>query len=128
MKNIPAEYHDLLQDERKAFAILATVMDDGTPQATPVWFSYDGEHILLNSVKGRIKDRNMRARPEIALTIFDPADMYRFVQVRGRVVEFTETGARQHIDDMAKIYLGVENWSQGSPDEVRVMYKVVADS
>lgn len=127
MKNIPEEYHDLLQDERKAFAVLATIMDDGTPQATPVWFSYDGEHILLNSVKGRIKDRNMRARPQIALTIFDPADMYRFVQVRGRVVEMTEAGGWNHIHYLAQTYMGVERWEHGSPEDVRVIYKVVAE-
>ena len=127
MKNIPEEYHDLLQDDRKAFAVLATIMNDGTPQATPVWFSYDGEYILLNSVKGRIKDRNMRARPQIALTIFDPADMYRFVQVRGRVIEMTEAGGWDHIHYLAQTYMGVERWEHGSPDDVRVIYKVAAE-
>ncbi len=127
MKSIPAEYHDLLQDETKAFAVLATIMDDGTPQATPVWFSCEGKYILLNSVKGRVKDRNMRARPQIAITIFDPRDMYRFIQVRGRVVEITEEGSWDHIQYLAQIYLGVEGWQQGYPEDVRVIYKVVAE-
>jgi len=65
MKNIPESHQDLLTDEKKAFVYLATTMPDGSPQVTPIWFNTDGEHILLNSVVGRVKDKNMRARPNV---------------------------------------------------------------
>ena len=77
------KYLDLLQ-QKKAFANLATVMSDGSPQVTPVWFDYDGEHILINSAKGRTKDRNMRKNPSVALSIMDPANPYRTLEIRAR--------------------------------------------
>ena len=125
MKTIPEEYHDLLADETRAYAVLGTIMPDGSPQATPVWFSTDGEYILLNSLKGRIKDRNMRAEPRIALTILDPEDVLRYYQVRGRVVEITEEGGRAHIDALAKKYTGADKFTWGPPDDARVIYKVL---
>jgi hypothetical protein len=74
MLTIPENYKDLLTDEKKAYLYLATVMKDGAPQVTPVWFNTDGEYILINSAAGRIKDKNMRARPNIAICITDPAN------------------------------------------------------
>ncbi len=124
MINIPEEYHYLLADETKAYAILATIMPDGSPQATPVWFSADGEYIFVNTLKGRVKDRNMRANPNIALTIIDPDDWLRFLQVRGRVVEITEEGGREHINFLCKKYTG-DDVFWGPPDDVRVIFKIV---
>jgi PPOX class probable F420-dependent enzyme len=124
MQGIPQEYQDLLLDETKAFAVLATIMPDGSPQATPVWFNTDGDHILINTAKGRVKDQNMRARPQVALAIFDPEDIYRYVQVRGRVVAYTEQGGREHFDHLAKIYLGGEN-PYSVPEDVRLIYKIL---
>jgi PPOX class probable F420-dependent enzyme len=121
---IPRRFHDLLEDGRRAFAYLATVMPDGTPQVTPVWFNTDREHILVNSAQGRVKDRNMRRRPAVALVIQDPEDEYRYLQVRGRVVEITTEGARQHIDTLAGKYTGKDRYENIRPGDMRVTYKI----
>ena len=119
---IPESHRDLL--EKKSFAHLATVMPDGSPQVTPVWFEYDGTHILVNSAKGRVKDRNMRRNPKVALAISDPENPYRHIAVKGKVVEVTETGADPHIDRLAKKYLGKDKYPARKPGEVRVIYKI----
>jgi len=119
---IPNQFLDLF--EKKAFATLATIMPDGRPQATPVWCDYDGRHILINSAKGRRKDRNMRRDPRVSLAIMDPDNPYRYLEVRGRVVEITEQGADLHINRMAKKYLGQDIYPYRQPGEVRVLYKV----
>jgi PPOX class probable F420-dependent enzyme len=122
MKNINPELIDLFEDGVKAIAFLGTIMPDGSPQVTPVWFNTDGEHILINSAKGRVKDQNMRARPRVAMTIMDPADPYRYLQVRGRVVEITEEGAEEHIEFLSEKYFG-RPFSRPE-DEIRVIYKI----
>ena len=127
MKNIPESHQDLLTDEKKAFVYLATIMSDGSPQVTPIWFSTDGEHILLNTVKGRVKDRNMRARPTVALCITDPDNPYRYLQIRGRVVEITMEGAEEHIDTLNLKYRGDHNYPNHHPDHPRVIFKVLAE-
>jgi len=127
MKNIPESHLDLLKDEKKAFAYLATLMADGSPQVTPVWFSADGTHILVNTAVGRIKDRNMRARPKAALCIADPANPYRYLQIRGKVVGFTTDGADKHIDELAFKYLGVAKYPNRRPDEKRIIYKILPE-
>lgn len=126
MSKIPTAFEDLLTD-KIAFVSLATTMDDGSPQVTPVWFSYDGQHVLLNSAKGRVKDRNMRARPDVALAIIDPDNPYRYLQIMGRVTDITEQGADAHIDALAKKYLGKDVYPWRGPGEVRVIYKVAAE-
>src|SRR5829696_225377 len=103
-KLIPDKYMDLF--EKPAFAHLATLMADGSPQVTPVWVDYDGKHVRINSAKGRVKDRNIRRDPRIALSIQDPANPYRYLEVRGRVVDITEEGANHHIDRLSQKYLG----------------------
>lgn len=119
---IPAKYLDLFQ--KKAFAHLATINSDGSPQVTPVWCDYDGQHVLINSAKGRRKDKNMREHPRVALSIQDPENPYRYLEVRGPVDEITEAGASAHIDKMAKKYLGVDKYPNRQPGEVRVLYKI----
>ncbi len=119
---IPQQFQDLLG--KKAFASLATVMPDGTPQVTPVWFDFDGSHLRINSAKGRVKDRNMRRNPQVALAIQDPDNPYRYLAVRGRVEEITETGADAHIDSLAKKYLGKDRYPNRRPGEVRVTYRI----
>ncbi|HBY09350.1 MAG TPA: PPOX class F420-dependent oxidoreductase [Chloroflexi bacterium] len=123
MKNIPEKFQDLFADETKAFLFLATTMSDGSPQVTPVWFNTDGEHILINSAKGRTKDRNMRSHPRVAVAIADPANPYRYIQLRGEVVEITEVGGREHINALSLKYRGEAVYS-GSPEETRVTYKI----
>ncbi|MCS6995307.1 MAG: PPOX class F420-dependent oxidoreductase [Anaerolineales bacterium] len=125
MKAIPEKYHNLLKDETRAFLFLATVMKDGSPQVTPIWFNHDDEHILINSARGRVKDRNMRARPRVAMVIQDPANPYRYLQIRGRVVEITEEGGLQHINTLALKYTG-QPW-KANPGEVRVIYKILPE-
>ncbi len=124
MQNIPETHQDLLSDEKKAFAYLATLMQDGSPQVTPLWFNTDGEHILLNTVKDRVKDKNMRARPTIALCIADPDNPYRYLQIRGRVVETTMDGAEAHIDALNLKYHGTPTYARHHPDHPRVIHKV----
>ena len=122
---IPDKYSDLFQ--KKAFASLATLMPDGKPQVTPVWVDFDGKHLLVNSAKGRVKDRNMRRDPRVSLALIDPDNPYRHLQVQGHVVEITEAGADQHIDKMAKKYLGQDKYPFRQPGEVRVIYKIEPD-
>lgn len=125
VKSIPEKFGDLFKDETRAFLFLATIMDDGTPQVTPVWFNHDSEHILLNSAKGRTKDVNMRARPDVACAIMDPGNPYRYIQLRGTVVEITEQGAADHIRDLNYKYHGNRDYPIGN--DTRVTYKMRVD-
>ena len=92
---IPEQYLDLF--EKKSFANLATVMPDGSPQVTPVWVDFDGTHILVNSARGRQKDRNIRRNPAVALTLNDPRDPYRYIQVRGRALAARRVSMPFHV-------------------------------
>ncbi len=116
-------YLDLLQ-QKKAFANLATIMPNGTPQVTPVWFDYRGGRVRVNTAKGRVKARNLKPGAAVALSIMDPDNPYRYVQIRGRVASATETGADAHIDSLAKKYLGKDKYPFRQPGEVRVMYEI----
>src|SRR5574340_566148 len=104
MDRIPDSHKDLLQDEARALAYLATVMPDGTPQVTPLWFNSDGIHILINTAKGRVKDKNMRLRPQVAIVIQDRNIDTRYIQIRGRVADIMEEGALDHIDRLSMKY------------------------
>ena len=119
---IPEKFKDLL--EKKIFVSLATLMPDGRPQVTPVWSDYDGKHVIVNSAKGRVKDKNMRRNKKVALSIADPDNPYRHLAVQGEVVEITEQGADAHINALAKKYLGKDQYPFRQPGEVRVMYKI----
>ena len=121
-KVLPEGYMDLF--EKQAFAHLGTLMENGSPQVTPVWVDYDGTHVRINSAKGRVKDKNMRRDPRVALSIQDPANPYRYLEVRGRVVEITEDGADDHIDKLAQKYLGKATYPFRRPGEVRVIYLI----
>ncbi len=121
-KAIPEQFHDLFS--KPTFASLATLMPDGRPQVTPVWCDYDGRYVLINSAKGRQKDRNMRRDPRVSLAVMDPNNPYRFLEIRGRVAEVTEQGADAHIDRMAKKYLNQDKYPYRQPGEVRVLYKI----
>ena len=125
MAGIPEQYRDLF--DKKAFAHLATVGKANTPQSTPVWVDYDGTHVRINTARGRVKDRNLQANPKVALSILDPDNPYRYVQVRGRVAEMTEHGADAHIDALAKKYTGQDRYGLRQPGEVRVMVKIVPE-
>lgn len=95
---------DLFEDETKTYLYLATIMPDGSPQVTPVWFNTDGEHILINTTEGRVKDKNMKARPKVAMVIQDPSTPYRYLGIRGEVVGHTTEGADEHINKLSLKY------------------------
>ena len=122
---IPKEFHDLLRDETCAFAYLATLMQDGSPQLTPVWFNVDEKHVLINTARWRVKGKNMRARPRVALLIQDPRRPLRYIQVRGRVVEIIEEGAFEHINYLSHKYDGKDFPKR--PGQVRVIYKILPE-
>jgi PPOX class probable F420-dependent enzyme len=124
LEMIPSSHKDLLADDTRAIGFLATIMSDGSTQVTPVWFNTDGENILVNSVKGRVKDRNMRARPKVALVILDPNNLYRYLQVRGEVVEITDVGGEDHIHELAGKYLGEPKYKDIMPGDIRVTYSI----
>ncbi len=117
------QYRDLLT-EKKPLAALATVMPDGSPQLTPVWFDYDGQRLRVNTAKGRVKARNMHEGSRVALMIVDPENPYRYVQVRGRVAVATENGADDHINALTRKYLGQDKYPYRQPGEVRVRYEI----
>lgn len=121
---IPEKFLDLFH--KPAFAHLATLMPDGSPQVTPVWIDYDGNHLLVNSARGRQKDRNMKRDERVAVEILDPDDPYRFLQVRGRVVEITEQGAEAHIDKLANKYRG-RDYDGYTPGMVRCIYRILPE-
>ena len=123
---IPEQFRDLFA--KKAFAHLATIGADGAPQVTPVWVDFDGTHVRFNTAKGRVKVKNLARNPHVALSILDPDNPYRYVQVRGRVVETTERGADAHIDALAKKYLDQDKYPFRRQGEVRVTYKVLPES
>jgi PPOX class probable F420-dependent enzyme len=123
MAVIPDKYLDLLKD-KKAFAHLATVMPDGSPQVTPVWVDYKDGMVRVNTAKGRVKHRNMQQGSKVALSVLDPENPYRHVQVRGEIARVTEQGADAHIDSLAKKYLDKDKYPFRQPGEQRIMYEI----
>ena len=119
---IPSSHADLFQ--KKSFASLATLMPDGKPQVTPVWVEFDGHHVIINTAEGRQKDKNLQRDKRVALSLMDPDNPYRYLEVRGKVVERTHTGADANIDALAKKYLGKDKYPFRQPNEVRVIYKI----
>ncbi len=122
MNTIPESLRDLL--ERPLVVSLATLMPDGTPQVQPVWCGYDGTHIWVNTEKGRQKYRNLSARRTATVLVVDPENVYRWLEVRGTVAEETEEGAFEHIDELARQYLGVEKYQLNQPGDIRVIFKI----
>ena len=125
MATIPDSFADLFQ--KKAFAQLATIMPDGSPQVTPVWCEFDGKHVVVNSAKGRTKDLNMRRNPNVALSIQDPENPYRHLSLKGKVVEITENGADANIDKLSKKYTGKDVYPNRRSGEVRVIYRILPE-
>ena len=122
---IPDKFLDLFT--KKAFAHLATLMSGGEPQVTPVWIDYDGERVIFNTAAGRQKDKNLQRDARVSLSIADPDNPYRYLEVRGRVSERTTSGADAHIDKMAKKYLDKDKYPFRQPGEVRVIFKVTPE-
>jgi PPOX class probable F420-dependent enzyme len=119
---IPEDFTDLFS--KKSFAHLATTMADGRPQVTPVWIDFDGTDVLVNSVTGRVKDKNLRRDGRVALSILDPDNPHRYMAILGQVIEITQAGADEHIDRLAKKYLGLDKYPYHRPGDARVIYKI----
>jgi len=122
---IPDKYLDLFK--KKAFASLATLMPGGEPQVTPVWVDYDGRQVIVNTAAGRQKDENLQRDGRVSLSIIDPDNPYRYLEVRGRVSERTTNGADAHIDKMAKKYLDQDKYPWRKPSEARVLFKITPE-
>ena len=124
MTDIPEIYLDLLL-KKKPLAHLATVMPDGSPQNTPVWFDYTDGKIRVNSALGRTKVRNMKLGAKVALSISDPDDPDRYVQLRGTVTRVRQDDvAARHIDQLAHKYLGLDKNPYAKAGDVRVMFEI----
>ncbi|MCC6718387.1 MAG: PPOX class F420-dependent oxidoreductase [Acetobacteraceae bacterium] len=123
MAEIPAAFQDLLSNPR-AFAHLATVNADGAPQVTPVWFDVRDGKVRVNSARGRVKSRNMHEGARVALSIPDPDNAYRYMQIRGKVVRASEQGGDAHIDALAKKYLDRDSYPFRREGEVRVIFEI----
>lgn len=124
-RSIPRDQRDLF--EKRSFGHLATLMPDGQPQTTPVWVDFDGEHVLINTTEDRQKRENIARDPRVAISITDPDNPYRYLEVRGRVVETTSDGADEHIDRLAQRYLGEARYPWRQPGEKRVIVKIAAE-
>jgi len=122
---IPEKFLDLFA--KKSLAHLATLMPDGQPQVTPVWLDRDGECVVFNTAVGRQKDKNLQRDGRVALSITDPDNPYRYLEVRGRVSARTTSGADAHIDKMAKKYLNQDKYPYRQPGEQRVIYKITPE-
>lgn len=127
MTDIPAGFLDLLT-EKKPLAHLATLQPDGSPQVTPVWFDYVGGVVRVNTAKGRIKDRNLSEGSHVAMSIVDPDNDYRYIQIRGTVTRETTDGADAHINSLTKKYMGKDVYPFHSENETRVIYEITSSA
>ena len=121
--NMSPEVAKLIEDKNLAF--VATLMKNDSPQITPVWIDLVDGIILVNTAKGRVKQRNVSRDPRVAISVVDRNNPYNMVTIRGNVVEQTTEGADMHIDKMAKKYLGVDKYPFAMPGEERILLKIV---
>ena len=110
--------------EGKNFAHVATLMADGSPQVTVVWVDTDGKHVLVNTAEGRQKPKNLRRDPRVALSVANQENPYQTVMIRGKVIEITPEGADEHIDKLAKKYLGQDTYPFRRPGEQRLIVRI----
>jgi PPOX class probable F420-dependent enzyme len=109
------------------FASVATVMPDGSPHVSTIWIDLDGDDVVFNTSEGRVKTANLRRDPRVAISVFDQNDPYEQVVVHGTVVDLTHDGAREHIDRLAKKYLGLDEYPWLEPGEQRVIVRARPD-
>jgi PPOX class probable F420-dependent enzyme len=122
MAEIPEEAVHLL--EGRHLAHVGTINADGSPQVTPVWVDHDGDTVLINTARGRVKDRNLARDPRVSISIVDSENPYQPLTIKGRAVELTEEGADAHIDLLAKRYLDEDVYPFRQPGEVRVLVRI----
>jgi PPOX class probable F420-dependent enzyme len=121
--SVPENYLDLVDGSRKTFAFLATVSEAGNPQVSPVWFEYKAGQILINTARGRIKEKNMHKQKQVCILIPDPENNYRYVQIFGQVVSITEEGAFEHINKLSQFYTG-KPWQLSPNDQKRLLFTI----
>ncbi|MEM3160577.1 MAG: PPOX class F420-dependent oxidoreductase [Nitrososphaera sp.] len=121
-QSIPEQARSLFQG--KNFAYLSTLMNDGSPQVSPVWIDIEGDEIIVNTAQGRIKQKNVSRDPRVAISVADSTNPYTMIAVQGRVVKQTTEGAEEHIDQMAKKYLGVDKYPGRAPGEKRILLRI----
>ena len=109
--------------EGKNFAHIATLTKDGSPQVTPVWVEHEGDYVLVNTAEGRLKWKNVKRDPRVAISIIDEKNPYNMLAIRGKVVSITTEGADAHIDKLSMKYLG-KKYPWGSPDQKRTILKI----
>lgn len=126
MEAIPEKAAYLLDRNTKAFAYLALTLANGSPQVTPIWFDWDGTHIVINTARGRVKDKVLKRKAKVALAITDPGDAYKYIQIRGTVAEETEEGGYDMICQLNEKYHGDRNYPKRE-GEVRVTYKILPE-
>ncbi len=112
---------------RPVIASLATIDPKGTPQITPLWIDVDGDNLVINTARGRVKANNIESNPHVAISVIDPENPYNVVAVRGTVVDITTDGADQHIDFLAHKYLGVDEYPMRQPGEERIKVTIRPD-
>ena len=117
-----------LTNEGRNFASVATLMPDGSPQVSLVWVDSDEKHVIINTAEGRVKTNNLSRDPRVAVTIANSENPYQQVMIRGSVVEITQKGADRHIDELAKKYLGVDEYPHRAPGEKRVIVRISPES
>ncbi|MEA2448022.1 MAG: uncharacterized protein QOK47_1659 [Actinomycetota bacterium] len=119
---IPEKYADIL--DKKVFAQWATIGPTGEPQVNPVWFDFDGEHILISQTKTRQKFRNVKRDPRVAISFLDPDNPYRYLEVRGEVVDITDDEGNAFINKMAQKYLGQPEYQWHQPGDERIVVRI----
>ncbi|MGD9890591.1 MAG: PPOX class F420-dependent oxidoreductase [Dehalococcoidia bacterium] len=119
---IPEKYQDLLT--KPSFAHIATIGPKGEPQTTPVWIDWDGQHILFSQTKARQKFNNLGRDPRIALSMTDPENPYRYLEVRGVVEGVEDDPDNAFINKMAKKYIDQDVYPWSRPEDERVVVKV----
>ena len=109
------------------FASFATLLDNGSPHVAPTWIDHEGDTILINTAIGRVKEKNVKKDPRVAISIYDNKNPYHMISIRGKVTDITTNGAEEHIDKLAKRYFGMDKYPRRSPDEQRILLKIKAE-
>lgn len=109
---------------QRSICYIATTMGDGSPQMTQTWVDTDGEHVIINSVQGYVKVKNIARDPRVAVAISAPDNPSRYFQIRGRVVNVTTDGGAEHIEMLSQRYLGTPYPWFGGRDQVRVIITI----
>lgn len=119
---VPKDFIELFKC--KAIGILATIQEDNSPHTSVVWIDYDEPFILFNSITSRQKYKNIRKNPNVSLLVIDPNDIYRYIEIRGKIEEITTKNAITFVNKLAKKYLGVETYPYHRSGVTRVIYKL----